>query len=76
MLHRNMQVRSFFCVVKKDFRRVSHSAKNQEQNKKRSCTLTAVFFIYVPENFDCFIALNWRHLMDDREGILWKSMNI
>lgn len=47
-----------------------------KQNKKRSCTLTAVFFIYVPENFDCFIALNWRHLMDDREGILWKSMNI
>lgn len=28
MLHRNMQVRSFFCVVKKDFRRVSHSAKS------------------------------------------------
>lgn len=28
MLHRNMQVRSFFCVVKKDFRRVRYSAKS------------------------------------------------
>ena len=49
MLHRNMQVRSFFCVVKKDFRRVSHSAKyfitqfiEKQVCKEKSCDNPAI----------------------------------